>query len=68
MTFKLITYENDNFTFHILLLEATCALALSRPRSWSDPIGESEPVSGCETIYWDFFFSLFFFSELNLYQ
>ena len=33
---------------------------LSRPRSRSDPIGESEPVSGCETIYWDFFF--FFFS------
>ena len=45
---------------------------LSRPRSWSDPIGESEPVSGCETIYWDsslyiyFFFFFFFFSELTL--
>ena len=25
--------------------------ALSRPDSRSDPIGESEPVSGCETIY-----------------
>ena len=31
---------------------------LSRPRSRFDPIGESEPFSGCETIYWD---SLFFF-------
>ena len=37
---------------------------MSRPRSWSDPIGESEPVPGCETIYWDsslcFFFFFFF--------
>ena len=29
---------------------------VSRPDSRSDPIGESEPVSGCETIYWDFLF------------
>ena len=40
-------------------------LEVSRPRSRSDPIGESEPVSGCETIYWDslffFYFLLFFF-------
>ena len=34
---------------------------LSHPDSRSDPIDESEPVSGCETIYWDFFFSFFFF-------
>ena len=41
---------------------------LSLPRSRSDPIGESEPVSGCETIYWEsFFFFFFFLSELNLY-
>ena len=32
--------------------------AMSRPDSRSDSIGESEPVSGCETIYWD---SLLFF-------
>ena len=32
---------------------------LSRPRYRSDPIGESEPVSGCETIYWDSFFFFF---------
>ena len=32
------------------------AQLMSRPRSRSDPIGESEPVSGCETMYWDFFF------------
>ena len=36
-------------------------LALSCPRSRSDLIGESEPVSGCETIYWDSFFYLFIF-------
>ena len=29
---------------------------LSHPDSRSDPIGRSEPSSGCETIYWDFFF------------
>ena len=34
--------------------------------SWSDPIGGSEPVSGCETIYWDSLL-IFFFPELNLY-
>ena len=39
------------------------ALRLSRPRSRSDPIGESEPVSGCETIYWD---SLIFFFKADL--
>ena len=39
--------------------------SLSRPRSRFDPIGESEPVSGCETIYWDslllFLFFIFYF-------
>ena len=35
---------------------------VSRPRSRSDPIGESEPFSGCETIYWDSFFFFFFLS------
>ena len=39
-------------------------LVLSRPRSRSDPIGESEPVSGCETIYWDSLFLFFFRAEL----
>ena len=41
-------------------------LYMSHPDSWSDPIGGSEPTSGCETIYWD---SLpnFFFSKPNLY-
>ena len=36
---------------------------MSRPDSRFDPIGGSEPVSGCETIYWDFFF-FFFRAEL----
>ena len=40
---------------------------LSLPRSRSDPIGESEPVSGCETICWDSYFILFYF-KLNLYM
>ena len=44
---------------------------LSRPRSRFDPIGESEPFSGCETIYWDslffFIFLFFYFFKLNLY-
>ena len=31
------------------------------PDPRSDPIGESEPVSGCETIYWDSFFYFFFY-------
>ena len=39
-------------------------LHLSRPDSRSNPIGESEPISGCETIYW---YSLpnFFFQSLT---
>ena len=39
---------------------------LSHPDSRSDPIGGSEPSSGCETMYWD---SLpdFFFLKPNLY-
>ena len=38
---------------------------LSRPDSRSDPIGGSEPSSGCETIYWDYlpFFFFFFITE-----
>ena len=39
--------------FEALLFNRACEASMSRPRSWSDPIGESEPVSGCETIYWD---------------
>ena len=41
------------------------ASQVSRPRSWSDPIGESEPVSGCETIYWD---SLFIYLFIFYFQ
>ena len=36
-------------------------LGVSRPDSRSDPIGESEPVSGCETIYLGLFTCFFFF-------
>ena len=36
---------------------------LSRPRPRSDPIGESEPVSGCETIYWDSLIFFFFYQQ-----
>ena len=39
---------------------------LSRPRSRSDPIGESKPVSGCETIYWDSLFFFFFFELISV--
>ena len=49
----------DSFNLVISVVIITyLILGMSRPRSRSDPIGESEPVSGCETIYWD---SLFFF-------
>ena len=34
---------------------------LSHPNSRSDPIGKSEPVSGCETLYWDSLLFFFFF-------
>ena len=37
---------------------------LSHPRSRSDPIGESEPVSGCETICWDSLYIFFFKAKL----
>ena len=36
---------------------------MSRPESRSDPIGRSEPSSGCETQDWDSFF--FFFLKAN---
>ena len=36
---------------------------VSRPRSRSDPIGEFEPVSGCETICWDSLFYFFIFKS-----
>ena len=46
--------------FHIWSLYIFCNPLLqnilqvvSRPDSQSDPIGGSEPSSGCETIYWD---------------
>ena len=35
---------------------------MSHPDSRSDPIGGSEPSSGCETIYWD---SLLTFSDIG---
>ena len=34
---------------------------VSRPDSQSDPIGESEPVSWCETMYWDSLFYFYFY-------
>ena len=34
---------------------------LSHPDSQSDPISESEPVSGCKTLYWDSLLFFFFF-------
>ena len=42
--------------------------SVSRPQSRSDPIGESEPFSGCETIYWDSLFLFLFFFKLNFYM
>ena len=42
--------------------------SLSHPDSRSDPIGGSEPSSGCENIYWDslpdFYFILFLKAKL----
>ena len=35
-------------------------VVVSRPESRSDPIGGSELVSGCETIYWDSLPEFFF--------
>ena len=35
-------------------------LVMSHPDSRSDPIGGSEPVSGCENIYWDSLPDFFF--------
>ena len=71
--------ENENPYTHIRDFEEVCItfkegaidmdllkLKVSRPRSRFDPIGESEPFSGCETIYWDSLI-FFFFSKLNLY-
>ena len=45
------------------LLHLGIATWMSHPDSRSDPIGGSEPVSGCETIYWD---SLLFFFRAEL--
>ena len=45
------------------VIEFSRSWDMSRPRSWSDPIGESEPVSGCETIYWDSSLFIFFFQS-----
>ena len=39
------------------------AVYMSRPDSRSDPIGGSEPSSGCETIYWDSLPFFFFITE-----
>ena len=36
---------------------------VSHPDSQSDPIGGSEPSSGCETIYWDSLSDFFFKSR-----
>ena len=36
---------------------------LSLPESRSDPIGGSEPSSGCETVYWDSLPEFFFFKD-----
>ena len=51
--------------FHLHIIPLQVVPWVSRPRSRFDPIGESEPFSGCETIYWDSLF--FFFFKLNLY-
>ena len=68
---KTITYEE--------LLKTVCQILrvdpresnvsmkyVSRPDSRSYPIGESEPVSGCETIYWDLLLFFFFFFRAEL--
>ena len=41
---------------------------MSHPDSRSDPIGGSEPVSGCETIYWDSLPAFFFFIRESKYH
>ena len=57
------------FGFKCMMYDVLFALpipAVSRPRSRSDPIGESKPVSGCETIYWDSLFFFFFFELISV--
>ena len=65
----------NGFDVHKVLVDPGSAIdllqlpALSSPDSRSDLIGESESVSGCETIYWDslfifFYFFIFFRAEL----
>ena len=45
-------------TFNLSVLLANSAM--SRLESWSDPIGGSEPSSGCETQDWDSLLDFFF--------
>ena len=47
------------FTHHSCIL-VPLRINLSHPDSRSDPIGGSEPVSGCENIYWDSLPDFFF--------
>ena len=65
--FRLMNPVLSSFTF---IRFSNITFQLSRPRSWSDPIGESEPVSGCETIYWDssfkFIYLFIFFFRADL--
>ena len=45
-------------------MEEFYRLYMSQPDSQSDPIGGSEPSSGCKTIYWDSLPDFFFKAEL----
>ena len=62
------TYLSANLVFHSHMKRLAInyhfvreLVQLSHPDSLSDPIGGSEPSSGCETIYLGFFTCFFFF-------
>ena len=56
--------------FHIIKYCFQLLCNVSHPDFRSDPIGGSEPGSGCETIYWDSlpnFFIFYFFFQSRTY-
>ena len=63
---KLPSKEEIQFLYEVMTRKIIdyALVILSRPASRSDPIGGSEPVSGCETICLGLFTFFFFRAEL----
>ena len=57
-------WSGDNKFYGAVAGDRKNLLNLSHPDSQSDPIGGSEPVFGCENIYWDSLPDFFFKAEL----